>query len=160
MSAFIVIVMEHGSEWPAQVSGAAGGCVVLQQEPEEGEEPLLRRTEARIRTIERGRGKVGLAILSCNDSGDGATLESRERLGRALLATVARTGEGRLDLVGRSSAPEYAKASIMALAGTLLEALPGSSASVSARFAEGVTSGTHRAARKATHRADERRSAA
>ena len=131
---FVLVVMEHGSAWPLQVGAGAAGCVALGQEPHETHGELLRRAYGRIRAIERRGGAIEVAVLSCNDDPSTGALAGRVPLARALLATVLHTGQGRLDLVARSSAPNRTKQSLVALAGTLTEVLVGTSASVSARF--------------------------
>lgn len=113
MEPFSLVVMEHGSGWPAHVGRSPAGCVALQQQP------------------------------SC-----------------ALLASTLREADGRLDLVARSSAPDRAKQSLVALAGMLTEALAGTSASVSVRFAETLNGQGQRTGRSARRAADERRPAA
>jgi hypothetical protein len=135
MDPIVLVVMEHGSEWPARANGdTAAGCVALRQEPCEGQLELLRRIYERVRSVERGGGAVELAILSCNDDASRGALAGRIPLARALLATVLREGRGRLELVARSSTPHRARQSLEALAETLAEALVGDSASVCARF--------------------------
>lgn len=131
---FVLVVMEHASEWPAHVTGGVAGCIALVQEPNELRSELLRRTYERVRTIERAGGVVEVAVLTCSDDPSVRTLEGRVPLARTLLSTVLHAQEGRLDLVARASAPDRTKQSLVALAGTLTEALVGKSASVSARF--------------------------
>lgn len=80
-------------------------------------------------------------------------LEDRAPLARALLAEVLRGGDdGRLELLARSAAPNRVKLSLVGLAGTLTEALAGTSVSVSARFVESPRSGRSNAG---TRRADD-----
>ena len=133
MEPITLVVMEFGSDWPKQLQPSSG-CVVLSQERNEPHSELLRRTYVRIRAIEQAGGIVTLAVLSCNNDVARRALEARVPLARALLATVLRANEGRLVLLGRSSAPDRTRHSLMALAGTLTEALTGTSASVSAQF--------------------------
>jgi hypothetical protein len=132
----VLVVMEHASEWPSQRNVASGGCVALRQETTESHGDLLRRTYERIRVIERRRAAVEVAALSCNDDASARALEERVPLARALLAAVLREGKGRFELVARASAPRRTRQSLVALAGTLTEALVGSSVSVCARFIE------------------------
>lgn len=161
MEAFVLVVMEHASEWPAPVNGGAAGCVVLRQEPNETDGALLRRTYERVRAIERLGGSIEVAVLSCNDDPSVGALEGRVPLARALLATVLRRSSGRLELMARSSAPDRTRQSLMALAGTLTEALAGTSASVSARFAGASTVGSlPRPRRRSLQAGDGRRSVA
>jgi hypothetical protein len=161
METFVLVVMEHASEWPAHVSGGTAGCVVLQQESGESHGALLRRTYDRVRAIERVGGAVEVAVMSCNDDASVSALEGRVPLARALLATVLREGKGRLDLVARSDAPNRTRLSLVALAGTLTEALVGTSASVSARFTGPSTlASSPRPGRRSAPTADERRPAA
>jgi hypothetical protein len=134
METLVLIVMEHASEWPSHINGGVAGCVAMRQEPDESHGDLLRRTYQRMRSIERAGGSVEVAVLSCSDDPSRGALEGRVPLARALLGTVLRGGRGRLDLTGRSSAPDRTRRSLIALAGTLTEALVGTSASVSARF--------------------------
>lgn len=157
METFILVVMEHGSDWPPHLSGAAMGCVVLRQEPDEDQGELLRRAYDRIHLIERAKGTVSVAVLSCNDEASRAALLGRVPLARTLLASVLRTARGRLDLVVRSSARDRAKHSLVALAGTLTQALFGTSSSVSVRFTDGISPS---ARPRSPRNAEERRSAA
>lgn len=145
MEPFVLVVMEHASAWPAHVNGGAAECVALVQETDEDADDLLRRTYERIRAIERVGGSVEHAVLCCTDDPRRAALEGRVPLARALLTTVLRTREGRLELVTRSSAAARTRQSLLGLAGALTQALAGSSATVTARFVSPV---------------DERRSAA
>jgi hypothetical protein len=131
---FVLVVMEHASAWPAHVKGGTGACFVLKQEVHEDAGDLLQRAYERIGAIERVGGSIGLAVLCCGDQTGRTALEDRVPIARALLATVLRTGGGRLELVARSSAPARSRQSVLALAGTLTERLVGSSVSVAARF--------------------------
>jgi len=162
MDNFVLVVMEHASEWPSHVNGGTAGCVALRQEPAESRGELLRRTYKHIRAIERIGGAVELAVLSCDDDPNIDVLEGRVPLARALLATVLRAGEGRLDLVAPSGVSGRTRHSLMALAGTLTEALAGTSASVSARFAEAPAppASSARLRRRPARTTDYRRSAA
>lgn len=63
----------------------------------------------------------------------------------ALLAAVLRGGNGRLEPLARSAAPDRVNLSPVDLAGTLTERLAGTSASVSARFAGSSRSGRRHA---------------
>lgn len=134
MDSFVLVVMEHTSDWPAGVRSGTAGCVALRQDPNESTPDLLRRAHLRIRAIELVGGTVHQAVLSCSDDGSRRATEGRMPLARALLASVLRDGDGRLDLVARAGAPALTKQSIVALAGALTESLAGTSASVSARF--------------------------
>lgn len=156
MEPFVLVVMEHASAWPSHVAGGAGECVVLKQEVHEDAGQLLTRAYQRIRAIERVGGSIGLAVMCCGDQPSRTALEERVPLARALLATVQRTGPGRLELVARSNASERTRQSLLALAGTLTERLVGSSATVSARFLA-RDDGAHETARRS---ANEHRSAA
>lgn len=138
METFVLVVMEHASEWPAHVTGRAEGCVALVQEPDEPAGDLLRRTYERVRKIESAGGVVELAVLACNDDPSVRARERRVPLARTLLATVRHVQRGRLDLVARASAPDRTKQSLEALAATLGESLAGKWASVSTRFGEQV----------------------
>lgn len=101
----------------------------------EGRPPeLLRRVYDCVRVIEASGAAVETAVLCCNDEANVRALEGRVPLARALLATILRNGNGRLELVARAAAKERVKDSVMALAGTLTEALAATTASVSARF--------------------------
>jgi hypothetical protein len=131
---FVLVVMEHGSEWPAHVNGGIAGCIALRQESNEDLGGLLRRTYDRVHAIERLGGTVKWAVLSCNTDPSRGALEGRVPLARALLATVLRAGDGRLELLARSSASERTRQSLVGLAGALTLGLVGSSASVSACF--------------------------
>lgn len=147
MEPLVLVVMENGSEWPVHLAGTAAGCVVLRQETGEDEGALLRRTYDRVRAIERSGRRVCRAVLSCSDDGRPAALEARVPLARALLATVLRAGgDGRMDLVGRSKARPRVRSSLVALAGTLTEALAGTTATVSLRFADGPSEAGRQAA--------------
>lgn len=138
---YTLVVMEHGSEWPAHIKRTTERCLPLWQEPNEGHLDLLRRTYGRLQSIERNHGTLGVAVLSCRDDASRATLDVRIPLARALLAAVRGSGSGRLDVVARASAPARAKQSLLALAGVLAEALIGSSASLSIKFGDAVAAG-------------------
>jgi len=148
MDTFVLVVMEHASAWPAHIPGPEAGCVALQQGSREGHGELLRRTYERARALEQAGAAIEVAVLSCSDDPSIGALERRVPLARALLATVLRRGDGRLDLVARWGAPDRAKQSLVALAGMLIEALVGTSASVSARFtgpaSRGAAAGSRR----------------
>jgi hypothetical protein len=131
---FILVVMEHASAWPAHVNGGVAECVALVQEANEAPGDLLRRTYERIRAIEHVGGSIEHAVLCCSDDPRRAALEGRVPLARALLATILRAGEGRLELLARSSAADRTRQSLLGLAGALTGALAGSSAMVTARF--------------------------
>lgn len=135
MDSFVLVVMEHTSEWPAGVRSGTAGCVALRQEPNESLPDLLRRTHSHIRAIELVGGTVHQAVLSCSDDESVRVAEDSVPLARALLASVLRDDQGRLDLIARAGAPARTKQSLVALAGTLTESLMGTSASISARFA-------------------------
>jgi hypothetical protein len=134
MNRVTLVVLECGSDWPSGVRQDDADCVALAQAPNEPHSALLRRTYDRVRAIEYGGGTVHLAILSCNNDASRTALDGRVPLARALLATVLRTSDGRLILAGRASASDRMRRSLVALAGTLTEALTGTSASVSAVF--------------------------
>jgi hypothetical protein len=101
--------MEPGSQWPAHLDAAAENCVVLQQDIHETHAALLRRTQDCLQRIERAGDLVGTAVLSCSDDARPGVLEDRTPLSRALLAAVLRSGNGRLELLARSTAPDRAK---------------------------------------------------
>jgi hypothetical protein len=129
MEAVVLVVMEHGSEWPAHV--------------------------------EQVGNAVETAVLSCSDDAHFRGLEGRVPLAKALVATVLRRQNGRLELVARAKAPDRTKHSLIALAGTLTESLIGTSASVSTRFAEPrCPPSTPAVKRRLTRTMGERRSAA
>lgn len=134
MEPSVLVVMERASTWPSSLPHWCKNCVALQQEPSEAYRDLLRRTHDGVRTIERAGGHIELAVLSCNDDASAAALEGRIPVARTLLATVLHAASGKLLLLGRASAPDRLRHSLVALAGTLTEALAGSSASVSALF--------------------------
>jgi hypothetical protein len=158
---FVLVVMEHASPWHTEVAGGTGACVVLKQEVHEDAGELLRRAYERIRAIERIGGAISVAVLCCSDEPGRTAFEERIPLARALLATLLRTGAGRLELVARSSAPDRTRHSLLALAGTLTECLAGSSASVSVRFLGPASFDSDDGAHERSERsADEGRSAA
>jgi hypothetical protein len=132
-----LVVMEHGSAWPTHVEASGGTCVALCQEPHEDHGALLRRAYHRLRAIEGVGGTVVVAVLSCNDDASVPALEGRGPLARTLLATILRTREGRLELVARASISDRTRRSLWGLAGSLTEALAGTTASVSALFLDG-----------------------
>lgn len=126
--------MERGSNWPARLHRSATGCVALTQTQSELRSELLRRTCDRVRAIERTGEPIGLAVLSCNDDATDGTIEERRPLAMALLGAVLHADNGRLLLLGRLTASAYLQDALLRLAGTLREALAGTSASVSVLF--------------------------
>lgn len=126
-----LVVLERGSNWPAHVHRSTAGCVALVQEANEAHRELLRRTCNRVQAIERTGQSVGLAVLSCNDDTTGGGLEERVPLAWALLRAVLPADKGRLLLLGPRTASATLRVALLGLAGTLTEALAGSSASVS-----------------------------
>jgi hypothetical protein len=152
VSTFVLVVMEQGSQWPAHLDAATDNCVVLQQDPRETHAALLRRTQDHLRRLERVGDSIEMAVLSCNDDARPGAFEDRALLARALLAAVLQSGNGRLELLARSNAPDRAKLSLVGLAGTLTEALAGTTASVSARFARPSRGGRrHAGPRRSDH---------
>lgn len=138
MESFSLVVMEHGSDWPAEIGPGAGGCIVLKQGSNDTRSELLRRAYDRVRTIERAGAIIEIAVLSCNDDRSRHALEGRVPLARALLAVVLRRGNGRLVLAGRSGAHVRVRHSLAALAETLAEAVSSTSVRVSAVFGDVV----------------------
>jgi hypothetical protein len=134
MNRVTLVVLECGSDWPSGVREDHADCIALAQAPNEPPSALLRRTYDRLRAIEQENAAVYVAILSCNNDASRKALEGRVPLSRALLTTVLRVGDGRLLLAGRASASDRTRRSLVALAGTLTEALMGTSSSVSAVF--------------------------
>jgi hypothetical protein len=134
MDSFVLVVMEHTSDWPSGVRSGTAGCVALRQDAGESLPNLLRRTYSHIRAIELVGGTVQQAVLSCGDDQSPRAVEERLPLARALLASVLRDDHGRLDLLARAGASARTKQSLVALAGALTESLSGTSASISARF--------------------------
>lgn len=129
-----LVVMERGSNWPSRLHRNTAGCVALTQARSELHSELLRRTCDRVRAIERTGQPVALAVLSCNDDATDATLEERGPLARALLGAVLHAEKGRLLLVGRLTASSSLRDALLGLAGTLCEAIAGTSVSVSVLF--------------------------
>lgn len=128
-------VLEHGSVWPASKS-FSDEHVVLTQAPRETAESLLRRIYDRMRVVERAGGTIDTAILSCNDELEGSVLENRLSLAKALLARARRAPEGRLVVVGHPASSVRGRTALYALAESLVESLPGSTASVSIAFGD------------------------
>ena len=122
------VVMERGSNWPADLQRSAVGCGALRQDERELRADLLLRTRNRIRGMERTGHPPGLAVLSCNEDATEAAFKERLLLGRALLGAVLQADKGCLLLLGRRTQAPYG--GLFGLAGLLSEGLVGSSAFV------------------------------
>jgi hypothetical protein len=135
MEPFVLVIMERGSEWPAEIRAGAESCIVLTQQAGETHEGLLRRTYDRIRAVERLGGRVERALLACNGETRREALEGRVPIARALVSTVrGSTSGGNLVLAGRADASARVRQSLVALAGAATGTLAGSAASVSVLF--------------------------
>jgi hypothetical protein len=115
VESFTFIVMEHGSEWPAQVARDASDCVVLRQEACEPPDMLLRRTHQRLATIARHGGSVRVAVLTCSGESSRGAFEGRVPLARALATAVTSGRESRLLIVGHSQSRERVGQSLLGL---------------------------------------------
>ena len=136
MTAFSVVVMEPGSDWPGQV----GDSTTLVAFCQEGEE-LLRRTQARLRALAEHHQSVRIAVLACNGETEGLTASLRERIAQLLLGAVASTTRGRLVVSASGGASHRLRTQLFALVGDLTRALQGSTVTVSLRF-DGRSLGT------------------
>jgi hypothetical protein len=148
MTAFSVVVMEPGSDWPGQV----GDSTTLVAFCQEGEE-LLRRTQARLRALADRDQCVRVAVLACNGETEGLTANRRERIAQLLLDAVAATTCGRLIVSANGAASHHLREHLFALVGALTRALQGSTATVSLRF-EGLSPGVAPGHARAGFRAD------
>jgi len=126
-----LVVMERGSHWPARCHRGLE-LVAIQQDEDECEDALLRRTCERIQGIEARGGTILRAVLSCNDDMVSRTLDGRILIARALFASVLRGKRGRLHLVAQKSAA--LRFAVLAIAETLAAEIVGTPARISARF--------------------------
>ncbi len=134
---FTLVVMEDGSEWPASVPGKATERVTLKQDRHEVHGCLLLRAMDRVRKIEASGGVVEQVVLCCSGDASDPAVQGRATVARALLERVLRGADaGRLELVALQGASATVKQSLVALAGSLSQALAGTHASVGARFPE------------------------
>lgn len=129
MTTTAMIVMEPGSVWPGHV----GDVTSLVAFCEEGDE-LLRRTEAALHTLERGKRAVRVAVLACNAAADGQAASLRLSLARRLLGAVSGTTCGRLVVSASVTASRDLREALLVLVGALTEELRGTTTTVSLRF--------------------------
>ena len=129
MTAFSVVVMEPGSDWPGQV-GDSSTLVAFCQEGEE----LFRRTQSKLSALAEHHQSVRVAVLACNGETEGLTASRRKRIAQVLLDAVASTTCGRLVVSANGAASRHLREHLLALVGDLTRALQGSTATVALRF--------------------------
>jgi len=131
MACVSLVVMEPGSEWPGHV-GESETLVALRSEHD-----MLRSTRERLAALQRAHEDVRVAVLACNGATDEATLERRAILAQELLVCVSRAWRGRLVLTASAGgASQLFRQHLLSLAGTLSDALRGTSATVTLKFTD------------------------
>ncbi len=127
MATTSMIVMEPGSDWPE----IEDSTTLVALSPPQSE--LLRRTQDKLRALERVRQNVELAVLACN-AATGGQAEERSALARALLAAVSRSPHGRLILAAGGHASFELRSELVGLAGRLTQEARDTTAIVSLWF--------------------------
>ncbi len=156
---FTVVVMEHGSDWPAALEGGAAACVALKQEPHEPSICLLHRAIRRIRKMEGGGAGIERVVVCCCDDASASAVQARLVLARGLLhPLLADAEEGGFELVASNRSSGKMKQSLVALAGVLSQEVAGTRTSIGVRFDGGEA--PHRAGTSGSaHRMPRRRAA-
>jgi hypothetical protein len=131
MGVVSLIVMEPGSRWPGHVRDSEN--IVAASHLGEG---LLQRTQRTLAGLLRRGQHVRVAVLACSEATDAASLASRARLARELLAAVTATGFGRLVLSSAEHASVPLRRELLSLAGALSQTVLGTSVRV--RFSDAL----------------------
>jgi hypothetical protein len=130
MRSIALVVMEHGSLWPADINQWSVDVVAFG--PPHGA-PHERMRRACERAASEGRTPE-FAVLACNAEADDEAIGRRVTLARSLVAAVLPGTSGRVILSAACNAASSLRSQLIALAGTLMESLRGGSASVSVHF--------------------------
>jgi hypothetical protein len=131
MTTTAMVVIEPGGDWPGQI-GDSPNLVAFSP----GVEDLLRKTQAKVDALRRGKQAVRVAVLACNRAAGGATALRRAQLAHMLLGVVTSTTCGRLVLSASGRASRQLREELLRLAGELTEELRGATATISLRFAD------------------------